>query len=141
MSNNFDKNRIIQGDVILERVDALPTNAKPTNLKQKKNGVDVLVLQESEVTGHHHHFMGDDTGVIEAYSAGDSLVTTITKDLNKYIKVLSPAMLLHGNICKVKEDVLKTKDHSGVLIPPSIYRVRITRAYDYNAEEDATVID
>ena len=44
-----------QGDVCIERIDALPTNIKPAKLN---NGKVILAL--GEVTGHAHSFVAED---------------------------------------------------------------------------------
>lgn len=54
-----------QGDVLLERVDHIPTEAK----RLPKKGPIVLAL--GEVTGHHHSILERDE--VEAFSLGEDL--------------------------------------------------------------------
>ena len=42
-----------QGDVMIERIAALPSGLKPASLEQGK-----VILAHGEVTGHHHAFAG-----------------------------------------------------------------------------------
>lgn len=133
--------RYVQGDVILKKVSKLPSNMETFNTKTK-------VLQESEVTGHHHHFKP--TALVDLYIPTeverstdnlDKLFTTITPDLGKYIVVKEDALLFHGKGFDVAPAENGTGDHKALSIPAGIYKIDIAREYDYEYMEESRVVD
>lgn len=126
---------LIQGDVILKKLENLPETA---TLVQK----DVKILQESEVTGHHHHFR--DTG-IDLYQLADENVDktmkTITPNLGKVIKLDKATKLYHGTVLPNRDYDDKRGDHAPIEVPAGIYYIDIVREYDYDANETVRVVD
>lgn len=123
-----------QGDVILIKLDALPKNAVAQEFKKK-------VLQESEVTGHHHHFRP--TAKVDLYT--DSKLAnagkTITPNLGKIIVVHEDSELYHGRGFDAEPAKKGTGDHKSQVIPAGVYRIDIVREYDYDRLETARVVD
>jgi hypothetical protein len=127
--------KIIQGDVILKKVDSIPADAIELQTK---------ILQRSEVTGHHHYFLGN--AAVKLYeSAPKPTITmpkTITPDTGKFIFVSEDTIMYHGVPSKEGHQPLtSTGDHLPLLIPPGNYQVVITREYDYDANEIRKVAD
>lgn len=124
--------KVIQGDVIIRKVEALPEGLKKLEGK---------VLQESEVTGHHHHFAPD--AEVEVYQrdekAGEQL--TITPNMGKYIVVEGTSLLYHGKEFELDPNKTGNGDHKALTIEPGIYEIDIVREYDYDAMETRRVVD
>lgn len=141
-SDNFqvDNNVIRQGDVFLNRLDKLPENLKVFEHKQGKK-----ILQESEMTGHHHQFHPE--AKVKLFYEGQEGKTEpvgfsfITENGNKYIQVDEPSMLYHGKLFELDPNKTGNGDHLGVLVPEGIYQVDIVREYDYEFNETRRVID
>ena len=128
-------NDFIQGDVILRKVSNLPEGL----IK-----VDTKILQQSEVTGHHHHFRPDAN--VEVYESlqmnTPSDFTTITPDQGKYIVVNEDGELLyHGKGFQIDPNPSRTGDHVAIPLEKGTYQILITREWDYNKNEAATVVD
>jgi hypothetical protein len=99
-----------QGDVLIVRVDSIPTDAKP--LARTKRGV---VLAEGEVTGHAHRIP----------SRHATLYRTETDA--RYLRV-------GGTSGGKREPVaLQHEEHRAVELPPGNYRVSIHREYQPGA--------
>lgn len=130
--------KYVQGDVILTLVKELPDNMVEFNSKTK-------VLQESEVTGHHHHFKPNTDVVLYVprdISKLESLsFTTITPDEGKYIQVKEPATLYHGKDFEFNPSAKGIGDHNALSLPSGIYKVDIVREYDYDYMETKRVVD
>ena len=136
---------ITQGDVILKKLENLPENAV---LVQK----DVKILQESEVTGHHHHFR---TEGVDLYQLPEEItkqhVKTITPNLGKIIKLNAPAVLYHSQLIAKEAwqshyfpDItyrVTRENHKPIEVPAGIYYIDIVREYDYDANEVVRVVD
>jgi len=123
--------KLIQGDVILKRVDELPQGATK---------LEGTILQKSEVTGHHHYFKP--LAPVKIYEtktipAGN----TITPDTGKFILVGQDAFLYHGIPAKDGEPKPTSWDHRPIEVPAGIYKVTIAREYDYDREEVTRVVD
>ena len=88
-----------QGDVMVERVDAIPTGVTP--VKRTKRGV---VLAEGEVTGHAHRIP---SRYAKLYR---------TEEDQRFMRVTAPVALNH-------------EEHTTVKIPPGNYRVHIHAEY------------
>lgn len=88
-----------QGDVLIEKCDAIPANAKPQDDK------DRVVLAYGEVTGHAHAFYGAN---VTRYLADEGGGT--------FIRVKKAAKLKH-------------EEHSTINVPPGDYRVIRQREY------------
>jgi hypothetical protein len=131
------KNKI-QGDVVLRKLDTLPSGVELVKENAK-------VLQQSEITGHHHQFTQDskvdlyersrNTDAIEAMSL------TITPNMGKFIVVHEPSMLYHGKLFDETPHQSRTGDHNAFIVPPGIYEVDIVREYDYDYMEERRVVD
>lgn len=125
----------VQGDVILKKIDALPKGVK--KLKTK-------ILQESEVTGHHHQFKED--AAVDVYALSDLPITEqninrVTPDFKKYIVVDNVAYLYHGKQFEYDPNPTGSGDHKAIEMPPGIYSVGIAREWNYEANEEAYVVD
>ena len=91
-----------QGDVLIERIDALPANRK--KLKREHGRV---VLAHGEVTGHHHSLIDEHVDLFE--TADEAGVT--------YLEVREAmAALTH-------------QEHSTIVLDPGVYRVTRQREY------------
>lgn len=90
-----------QGDVFIQRIDQIPTNAKPV---ARENGR--LILAYGEVTGHAH-----------AIAEAEDVVTMSRVDAE--IAYLDASM----------EVFLRHEEHGTVAIPPGQYCVTIQRTY------------
>ena len=126
---------LIQGDVILKRLEELPTDATLTKL-------DVKILQQSEVTGHHHQFMPD--AKVDLYQAAvdkQSEAKTITPNEGKFIVVREDSMLFHGRQFDLEPAKAKTGDHNAFVVPAGVYYVDIVREFDYDSMEEVRVVD
>jgi hypothetical protein len=126
---------IIQGDVILKKIDGLPEGAILVN-------GDAKVLQASEVTGHHHQFTPESK--VELYLVTpESIpgVATITENQGKVIVVKEPSWLFHGKIFDHQPQLKGTGDHESIRILPGAYVVDIMREYSYEYHEVHRVVD
>lgn len=126
---------IIQGDVILKRIAAVPEDAV---LAQ----ADAKILQASEVTGHHHQFTP--TSKVDLYLVKPEIIpgiATITDNQGKIINVLEPSYLFHGKLFEQNPAKTGTGDHDAIKIPPGVYVVDIVREYDYDYHETIRVTD
>jgi hypothetical protein len=127
-------NKLIQGDVILRRVDQLP-----------EEGVKLLttkILQQSEITGHHHYFLPKSP--VRLYEMATAQVREgkgITPDTGKFIVVDSETILYHGIPSKKGEPIPNSNDHLPITLTPGIYKVTIAREWDYDSEEVTRVVD
>ena len=77
-----------QGDVLIERVRALPANAKP----QERNGR--VVLADGEVTGHAHRVERAD--VAELYDSDRGTFLTVRETTRAVHEEHGPVTLLPG---------------------------------------------
>jgi hypothetical protein len=128
--------KLVQGDVILRELNRLPKGAKLSKAKAK-------ILQESEVTGHHHQFLADadvDLYVLPVPKSKTGY-KTITENGNKVIVVNSPSWLFHGRVFDKAPAKTGTGDHNALLIPPGIYEIDIQREWDYDFNEETRVKD
>ena len=121
-----------QGDVDIYRVTEIPENAKP--LKGK-------ILQESETTGHHHHFKKD--APVKLFQTLDSpdKSNTITPDLGKFIQVEEDTFLYHGKGFDPQPALKGNGDHDRLALKKGSYQVVITREYDYSTGVARKVVD
>jgi hypothetical protein len=123
--------KIIQGDVILRKVKKLPAEATPINSK---------VLQQSEVTGHHHYFLKDSP--VDIYETRKSTTDgTITPDSGKFIWVNNDAIMYHGKPSKEGIPIPGSNDHKPLSVPAGCYEVIITREYNYDKNEIIQIVD
>ena len=102
---------IQQGDVIIESVDTIPSDAKTGKLKAGN-----IILAEGETTGHAHR-ISDVEGVV--FREKDGMFYLVNKE----------------------ELTVNHEEHKTVVIPPGIWRVRKVREYDHFAEEARAVAD
>jgi hypothetical protein len=124
--------RIAQGDVTLIPVDALPADAVK---------LDTKVLQESETTGHHHHFTQDAPVTVFQTKAEPSPDLTITPDFGKYVTVELETELFHGKGFARDPNIDGTGDHKALTVPPGTYKVVIKREFDYSTMSHKRVVD
>lgn len=130
--------KLIQGDVILRKVEGLPTDATLVTDK-------AVVLQESEVTGHHHHFRGNAAvALYQSETAAEQLdgVTTITPNLGKFI-VVGPegATLYHGKGFEDDPASTGNGDHKALQVGAGVWEIDIVREWDYDSQEVTRVVD
>lgn len=136
--------KLIQGDVVLRQINKLPDDVTKLISSKLEAG---KVLQQSETTGHHHHFRG--SALIDLYTTSrDTDVldlldfTTITPNKGKYIVVRdTDALLFHGKDFDFNPHAKGTGDHNALSVPPGIYEVDIVREYDYEKMEVVRVVD
>lgn len=133
----FEKGQLVgqQGDVLIKRVDKLPENA--IKLKTK-------ILQESEITGHHHHFKED--APVTVYQLSETAltsegITTITPNLGKFITVEEDTFLYHGKEFDYDPAPLGKGDHKALKIEPGTYYIDIVKEFDYDTNEAVRVVD
>lgn len=108
-----------QGDVLLKKIESLPSEAKPLPGK---------VLQLGEVTGHKHQFAKTDNVEIYVDAKFAGAENSITPDEGKFIVVGEYAYLTH-------------EEHKPVGVEPGVYQVDIVREFDYDAMEAKRVVD
>ena len=92
-----------QGDVLLIRIDEIPSDAAPCEV----NG-DVI-LAYGEVTGHAHRL---EAGKAKAFAKGGAW----DPSAERFIQALEGAELRH-------------EEHAAILLPPGNYQIRIQREY------------
>lgn len=124
---------IRQGDVKLVKVDSLPENVKP---------IEGTVLQESETTGHHHHFKPTaKIKIFETEMKESEDYLTITPDVGKFITVYEESDLFHGKGFVDNPATDGSGDHKALRITPGNYKVIIKREYDYSTKSHRRVVD
>lgn len=104
-------NYALHGDVIIERITALPKNFK--KMEKSKDGA----LAYGELTGHFHGLQGD---------AFDLRTDPETKV--KFLHVFEPTPVKH-------------QEHSPIVIPPGDYKIGIQVEYDPFAKRARQVVD
>lgn len=122
-----------QGDVLIKPVAQLPEGLTK---------LDTKVLQESEITGHHHHFTKDADVTVYQRSANPADELTITPNFGKYI-VVGPkgADLYHGKGFEERPADTRTGDHNVVQLRQGVYEIDIVREYCYDTNEPVRVVD
>ncbi len=95
------KNCVCQGDVMIRRIDKLPT----TGLEKEKH----KIAAHSE-TGHHHSFAADAN--VFLYSSNDQLVS--------YLEVKKPAVLEHHR---------DFDTHEALMFDAGVYEIRRQREW------------
>jgi hypothetical protein len=131
--------KYVQGDVVLIKINSLPKGLEKQELESRYNRV---VLQESEVTGHHHHFMPD--ADVEVYRDPADMFNnkTVTVDTNRYLVInAKTTKLYHGKGFEENPAENRTGDHKAMPVPPGIYKINIVQVYDYDLEERVLVRD
>ena len=104
-----------QGDVLIERVEEIPTTAKPQEKSRR------VILAQGEMTGHHHVLESDDPA--DWWKQGESSATsqmprTPTGEL--FVTLLQTAAVTHP-------------EHATIELPPGNYRVTQQREYSPEA--------
>lgn len=94
-----------QGDVLLVPVDSVPKNA----VRQEVKG-ESLIVQEGEVTGHHHAVRTGDCTLYTLEATGT------TDAVERFLSVNRATVMTH-------------QEHSALIIAPGDYEVRIQREY------------
>lgn len=132
--------KFIQGDVVVRKIDNLPANLNRLIEKDQKGN---RVLQHSEVTGHHHHFLPD--AKVDMFTSDQTATsaefTTITPNEGKFIVVHEDTILYHGKTFEDRPNETKTGDHNSLTIPAGTYQIDIVREYDYESRETTRVVD
>lgn len=128
------KKRLVQGDVVLVPIDKLPDGAVEQKFEKK-------VLQESEVTGHHHHFRPTaKVGLFQDANFASS-EKTITPNMGKFVLVYEDSELYHGKEFDANPHALGRGDHKSIKVPAGLYRIDIVREFDYDRHEVSRVRD
>ena len=107
---------IQQGDVLLFRVDDIPSGAEA--LKPDANGRG-FVLAEGEATGHCHSLTAD-TQAVQMFKTSDGTL---------YLNVMAP------------KAPVKHQEHKAVTLPKGKYRIGKVREVDPFADEIHAVRD
>ena len=102
---------IQQGDVLVKKVQTIPTEAKKVN--PSKRG---YVLAEGESTGHAHVI--DQVDNAELFQCNEQT----------YLNVLKEIQVNH-------------EEHKTITIDPGFYEISIVREYDHFKEEAKKVVD
>ena len=102
--SDFNADLIRQGDVLVQRVDAIPDGC--TELPRDAGRI---VLAYGEVTGHAHAIHERDVTMLRAANA------------DVYLRVVEPSMLRH-------------EEHTHIAIPPGLYRVVRQREWTDDSE-------
>lgn len=125
---------IQQGDILIKRIASLPEGLVP--MKDK-------VLQESEITGHRHHFKP--TAAVDLFeSQGEIIVdgiSTITPNFGKFIVVRETEQLFHGKGFDAEPNLRGVGDHKALTITPGVYEIDIVREWSYDENETVRVVD
>jgi len=101
-----------QGDVILKRIDEIPTGDR---IRINKNNRGEMVLAEGEVTGHYH-------GILEK----DSELFNINNKV--YMDLKETATLTH-------------QEHHHITLDPGIWEIGRVQEYDYFSKMVRKVTD
>lgn len=126
---------LVQGDVILRPLESLPPEARLVETNAK-------VLQQSEVTGHHHQFTP--RSAVDLYvlpREAEAGVDTITPNEGKCIVVNKPSFLFHGKLFDHNPSQSGSGDHNSLLVEPGTYFIDIVREYDYDYHRVGRVVD
>jgi hypothetical protein len=123
-----------QGDVLITKIEALPSNAKDVTGEQK-------ILQDSETTGNFHRFMPAAPVRIFQTMEAPKNSRTITADFGKFIIVEEESLLYHGKEFDLQPEKFGRGDHHALKIEPGIYRIDIVREYCYDSNEAVKVQD
>jgi len=107
-------NFIQQGDVLIKRVDSIPTGANKVGRNHGKYGRGRYILAEGETTGHAH---------------------AITQEVELFEK---DGILYMKNNDQVE---VEHEEHGNVQVPDGIWRVDIVQEYDHFEEEARRVMD
>jgi len=114
-------NHYRQGDVLIERIDAIPDSATPQKKSRK------IILAHGEVTGHHHTLEVSDPA--DWWKQGE-IPTTNEK----------PSQLAGELFVNLKNGGAVThQEHSKIELPKGRYR--ITRQREYSPEAIRNVAD
>jgi hypothetical protein len=135
MSVVYEDVLFIQGDVVLRKIKSIPPEAILIT-------DDVKILQQSEVTGHHHQFRPESR--VQLYLVPPEVVpgvATITPNKGKLIRVLETSELFHGKLFKQDPAKDGSGDHKSFLVPPGDYVVDIVREFCYSTMEMGRVVD
>lgn len=106
-----------QGDVLVERIDALP----PGLVEAKRDEHGHIVLALGERSGHRHAIRDKDVTSFLMHSAERD--AALSADVDYILVGGSGATLNHEYVSGVKAD------HEPVLLAPGAYRVRGQRTY------------
>lgn len=101
------KTQFRQGDVLLVKVDSIPTNARPSKEVDKKR----VVLQYGEVTGHAHalHNVKAVTPMI-CSDKEETLIEAMTASKEAFLSVTETSHLTH-------------EEHGAITLEPGNYQV------------------
>jgi hypothetical protein len=105
--------QIQHGDVLLQEVVSIPSNAK---LMPHRN---LIIVARGEQTGHNHVIQSDQTSIWELTRNG---VTEL------YIEIKAPVTIVH-------------EEHKPLPIPTGIYLIGGIKEYDYLTRMQRRVVD
>lgn len=112
MKKTMNLNQRQQGDVLILKVDAMPSGCK--TVKPAARG---FVIAEGEATGHAHTIATD---AVEAMAVDEAGII--------YAQIAKQVDLLH-------------EEHNPVSLDPGIYRFGRVQEYDHFSEEARQVVD
>ena len=110
---NGNPNHKQQGDVWLNKIEAIPAN---TNLSNK---VDKHILAEGEVTGHHHKLVLESPDDVLLYEGPDN---------KTFLDIKTDTVLVH-------------EEHGPINIDAGFYEFGQINEFDYSRHETIRVFD
>ena len=105
---------LLQGDVLLERVDDAPASAPEPGKLVPPHADGAVVLAEGETTGHRHAFYGGAT-----LFRDDALARDVPSNLYLGHVLVAPGGAL-----------LRHEEHATLDVPAGLWRVRAQREHD-----------
>jgi len=112
------------GDVLLEKVSEIPSDAKRLNF------IDGFILEKGE--GVHTH-------ILTRRCCVESPIKL--KQIKDDVEVYSINDTMYIKVKKGSEIILDHEEHGKQILKEGIYKKHIEREYDYEANEERRVID
>lgn len=106
-----------QGDVLVQRVDALPAGVK----EAPRDKHDHVVLALGELTGHRHAIRDKD---VLSFRFDTAERDALAADIDFILVGGSGAVLNHEYVHGVKAD------HEPIALAPGVYRIGVQRQYE-----------
>lgn len=101
-----------QGDVLVERIAAIPNDAMPTNVESER-----IILVRGEATGHHHSVPAQGVALLERTATDE-----------KFLQIMRSVELTH-------------QEHGAIVLEPGVYRVTRQREYAGSDMAPLPVVD
>lgn len=116
------------GDVVLEKVQSIPAEAK------QLKAVHGFVVEKGE--GVHTHVLKK---VMPCSKTAESPLTL--KDISEDVEIWALNDTMFIKVKKGGSVVIDHEEHGKQVLEPGIYKKNIEREYDYEANEERRVID